>query len=198
MQCGSPAGDRNTRGAVRATKKTAVQSGCPSPIGRVAAPAAVWAPTTAWRSALCRWATETSATQSGRPKPPQCNPGTPPSSKRAGARTECSHSGRARSEKRGVPGLHCGGLGRPDCIADVSVARLRSESFSWALPECLPGQRFSILLLLFCDNLTPERQTEMLSALRDRRKTVRSCRSAFQSSHMQFCHSSPVGQSGLV
>jgi hypothetical protein len=65
VQCGSPAGDRNTRGAVRATTHTAVQSGCPSPTGRVAAPAAVWAPTTAWRTALCRWATETSATQSG-------------------------------------------------------------------------------------------------------------------------------------
>ena len=71
VQCGLPARDRNTC-AVQATKTSAVQSGCPSPIGHMAALVTVWARTTAWRSALCHWATETSATQSGQPKPPQC------------------------------------------------------------------------------------------------------------------------------
>ena len=74
-------------------------------------------------------ATETSAMQSGYP---------PPSSKRAEARTECSHSGHALSEKTRMPGLRCGGLGRPDCIADVSVVRLRTE-----LCRSLPGRFLS-------------------------------------------------------
>ena len=168
VQCGSPAGDRNTRGAVRATKTSAVQSGCPSPIGRMAALATVWAPTTAWRSALCRWATETSATQSGRPKPPQCNPGTPPLLQTGGSPDGMQSfwpcpfrkKGDARTALRRSrsPGLHCGCFGRPP------TNRIVPQS-SWALPECLTGQHFSILLLLFCDNLTPPK-SQRQSALR--------------------------------
>jgi hypothetical protein len=46
------------------------------------------------------------------------------------------------------PGLQCGRLGRPPTSRIV-------PQYSWALPECLTGQRFSILLLLFRNNLTP-------------------------------------------
>ena len=101
-------------------------------------------------------ATETSAMQSGYP---------PPSSKRAGAQTECSpcpfrKKGDARTALRRSrsPGLHCGCFGRPP------TNRIVPQS-SWALPECLTGQHFSILLLLFCDNLTPPK-SQRQSALR--------------------------------
>ena len=129
VQCGSPAGDRNSRGAVRATKTSAVQSGCPSPIGRMAALATVWAPTTAWRSALCRWATETSATQSGRPKPPQCNPGTPPPPPNG-------REPRRNAVILAVPFQKKGGC--QDCVAEVSVARtaLRMFRSSAYEPNC--------------------------------------------------------------
>ena len=73
-----------------------------------------------------------------------------PSRKKGSTRTALR---RSRS-----PGLHCGCFGRPPTSQIVPQS-------SWALPECLTGQHFSILLLLFCDNLTPPK-SQRQSALR--------------------------------
>jgi hypothetical protein len=135
VQCSSPAGDRNTRGAVRATKKTAP----------VRVPLSHWGHGSACRRlgshdclAQCALplgdgnirtavrATETSAMQSGHPSLLQTG-GSPdgtqsfwpcPFRKNEDARTALR---RSRS-----PGLHCGGFGRPDCVADVSAAQRQS------------------------------------------------------------------------